>query len=656
MGLRAMFSAITGLQSHSTWLDVIGNNISNVNTTAFKSSRVTFSDAISQTTYSGSGPSTASNLGGVNPQQVGLGSRVSSIQTLFNPGPVLQTGNATDIAIKGNGFLVVQQGNSTMYSRAGNLTFDGQGNLVDANGGLIQGFQAQLEYTQTTFNSQRTDLTPAPALGVGPAVVTRAEMILDTTNTSQIGNIQIKKGMTLPPRATSVMDFRGNLDSFLQASDATRGGVYTLGVVGGAQYLPMGSADEAGIAYLDANKALGEDPGNLGFFALRQISDYAGMPMAANGLPSPVIQAGIDLTYIRNNQANFVWETGAIPPAHVMTQTVYDSLGNPREITINLYQVNDLGDVYNANAGLYGNNPNGPSQVAYAWYAFETTGGVAPDTDNLLGGTAIIEGDYGTGMPNFMGFDRGIAVGANRAQYVGDLLYFNTDGSLATQGAAWVGGTGGLAGASLQTEAHLYLPARNYPLAPGNPPVSPLPVIGAEQMDITLDFGFAGVLTQGQRNGLYSDAAGSYQVINGVNTYIPNHSAFVESQDGYSEGMLTGVNFDASGILKGTFATSAGDQIVDLGQVVMARIANPEGLNKVGNSYYAASNNSGSAYIGLAGQNGLGLVEGYSLEGSNVDLTVELTNLIIAQRGFEVNARSITTTNETLQTLVQLGR
>lgn len=173
---------------------------------------------------------------------------------------------------------------------------------------------------------------------------------------------------------------------------------------------------------------------------------------------------------------------------------------------------------------------------------------------------------------------------------------------------------------------------------------------------ITLDFGSAGILTQGRRDGLYSDAAGSYQVINGVNTYIPNHSAFVESQDGYPEGQLTGLSFDKTGILKGTFSTTAGDQIVDLAQVVMARVSNPEGLNKVGNSYYSASNNSGSIFVGLAGENGLGTIEGYALEGSNVDLTTELSNMIIAQRGFEVNARTISTTNETLNTLVNLGR
>jgi flagellar hook-basal body protein len=396
-------------------------------------------------------------------------------------------------------------------------------------------------------------------------------------------------------------------------------------------------------------------------YALDQQSDYAGdvraNPYLGKDTPIPVIQAGIDLTTIRNNAGGFAWEIGQAP-AHTMTQTVYDSLGNPREISILLYQVNDLGDVYNSSGGVFGNNPNGPSQVAYAWYAFETTGGVAPATNNLLGGTAVIEGDYGTGQPNIMGFDRGINPGV-RAQFCGDLLYFNTDGSLASEGGVYIGGTGNIGALSMQADARLYLPALNYfppPAGPGGAPVSPLPVIGAEQMMVTLDFGTGGGLTQGLRDGLYSDAAGSFQVVNGVNTYIPNHTAFIKSQDGYSEGQLKGINFDASGILKGTFGTTAGDQIIDLGQLVLARVSNPEGLNKTGNSYYSASNNSGPIFIGLAGDNGLGSVQGYSLEGSNVDLTTELSNLIIAQRGFEVNARTITTTNETLQTLVNLGR
>ena len=88
----------------------------------------------------------------------------------------------------------------------------------------------------------------------------------------------------------------------------------------------------------------------------------------------------------------------------------------------------------------------------------------------------------------------------------------------------------------------------------------------------------------------------------------------------------------------------------------VASVDNPDGLSKVGTDYYAAGVNSGSMTIGLAGQNGFGTVQGGALEGSNVDLTVELSNMIIAQRGFEVNARVIAVTNQNLQTLTQLGQ
>src|SRR5581483_10970037 len=147
MGLRDMFSAISGLQANSTWLDVIGNNISNTNTVAYKASRVEFADQISQTLYGGTGDNPNSGLGGVDPQQVGLGTRVASIQTIFTEGSLQTTGLSTDVAIVGNGFLVSKTNGQTLLTRAGNLVFDSNGNLTDQNGGLIQGLTASVQYT-----------------------------------------------------------------------------------------------------------------------------------------------------------------------------------------------------------------------------------------------------------------------------------------------------------------------------------------------------------------------------------------------------------------------------------------------------------------------------------------------------------------------------
>ncbi len=139
MGLQtSLFQALSGLTSSSTGISVSGNNIANVNTTAFKSSRAAFETQISQTLKNGSLPS--ANLGGSNPAQVGLGVRLSTISRNFNDGALQPTGVNTDLAIEGNGFFVLRFGSSIRFSRAGNFTLDSNKNLVNADGGLIRGF------------------------------------------------------------------------------------------------------------------------------------------------------------------------------------------------------------------------------------------------------------------------------------------------------------------------------------------------------------------------------------------------------------------------------------------------------------------------------------------------------------------------------------
>jgi flagellar hook protein FlgE len=136
--LRSMYSAISGMRGFQTKLDVIGNNIANVNTTGFKAGRVMFSDVLSQTMAGGSAP--AGNLGGTNPKQIGLGSKVSSIDTIFTDGSLQNTNVPTDLAIQGNGFFVLDDGNGgQVYTRAGNFKLDANGNLVAANGMKVKG-------------------------------------------------------------------------------------------------------------------------------------------------------------------------------------------------------------------------------------------------------------------------------------------------------------------------------------------------------------------------------------------------------------------------------------------------------------------------------------------------------------------------------------
>ncbi|HXL72729.1 MAG TPA: flagellar hook-basal body complex protein, partial [bacterium] len=237
------------------------------------------------------------------------------------------------------------------------------------------------------------------------------------------------------------------------------------------------------------------------------------------------------------------------------------------------------------------------------------------------------------------GYDRGVTGN----QYWGDLITFNTDGSLAS-----TGGVQDAAGVLTQSSTpDIYLP-------PLNPPgVSPIPSIGSEITQIKLNFGTAGVLGVGQQNGLLGDAEGTYQAgANGISTYIPNSHATV-TQNGYPEGILTDIAFDSTGTINGTFTNG---QTIAVAQVAMATVENEGGLTSAGDNYFQTSVNSGVETIGLAGSNGVGTIEGGSLESSNVNLTTELTNMIIAQRGFEVNARVVTVESQNEQTLTQLGQ
>ncbi len=140
--MRSLFSGVSGLKNHQTRMDVIGNNISNVNTYGFKSSRVTFQDMLSQTIAGAAKPE--ENKGGVNPKQIGLGMTIASIDRIFTQGSLQTTGNQTDLAISGDGFFIVSDGDKKFYTRSGTFGLDKNGSLVNPASGLkVQGYMAE---------------------------------------------------------------------------------------------------------------------------------------------------------------------------------------------------------------------------------------------------------------------------------------------------------------------------------------------------------------------------------------------------------------------------------------------------------------------------------------------------------------------------------
>ncbi len=141
--MRSLYSGVSGLQNHQKKMDVQGNNISNVNTIGFKKGRVTFQDMVSQNMSGAARPT--QELGGVNPKQIGLGMSVASIDTIHTQGSLQTTGVREDMAIQGEGFFILKDGDKEVYTRAGAFGVDRDGTFVNpANGLRVQGWQAEI--------------------------------------------------------------------------------------------------------------------------------------------------------------------------------------------------------------------------------------------------------------------------------------------------------------------------------------------------------------------------------------------------------------------------------------------------------------------------------------------------------------------------------
>jgi len=204
----AIYSGVSGLKSQQTKLDVIGNNIANISTTGYKSQSVSFSDILSQTISGATGPSSSSNRGGTNPEQVGLGVIVGSVATNMTTGSTQTTGNSMDVSIGGNGFFIVQSGTGSEYefTRAGNFGVDQSGNLT-VNGLKVCGWE-QYTTDSSGTNAYNTQKSVEPI-----------NVFTDSIN----GNKKI-----IAPQATSSAALSGNLDPTKTAKGT---GLTTIGTV-----------------------------------------------------------------------------------------------------------------------------------------------------------------------------------------------------------------------------------------------------------------------------------------------------------------------------------------------------------------------------------------------------------------------------------------
>ena len=216
--MRSLFSGVAGLRTHQTRMDVIGNNIANVNTVAFKANSMTFQDLLYQTTQNASGANAATGRAGINAKQIGLGVATGSIATkITTPGSAQNTGSPFDIRITGDSFFVVSDGGNQYYTRAGAFNVDANGTLCMAtNGYTVMGYG-------TTTNATTGELV------INTAALTSLDVMSDenmtsppvaTTNAYAVGILD-KNSDALSKEANAVLLSRVRRNPFLYFSSRT---------------------------------------------------------------------------------------------------------------------------------------------------------------------------------------------------------------------------------------------------------------------------------------------------------------------------------------------------------------------------------------------------------------------------------------------------
>lgn len=309
----ALFTGLTGLDVHSRRLDVIGNNIANVSTTAFKSSRMLFESLLARTHSIGSAPGTTN--GGTNPMQIGLGVTVAGVQRDFNVGAFASTGDLRDLAIDGSGFFIVERNGQTFYTRAGTFRQDLDDNLVTLSGERLQGYTVDENFN--ILEGQLSDIN----IPLGRVTIAQA-----STTTSVAGNLHAAGD--LPSQGSSI-----NL-----MGTATDGLTDVLGAFIGAATLLTDVEDP-------------ELPGSgTPLFALGQIIEISGEGSRATkgerSLPAERLEIGAGTTvqdlmdFI--DAALGIQATGTNPDGSTPGVTV-DPLTGVISITGNTGSVNDLG-------------------------------------------------------------------------------------------------------------------------------------------------------------------------------------------------------------------------------------------------------------------------------------------------------------------------
>ncbi len=668
--MRSLFSGVAGLKTHQTRMDVIGNNIANVNTTAYKSQNMVFSDLLYQTTQSASGANAATGRGGINPRQIGLGSKTGAISTaIAQQGSAQSTNNPWDIMIEGSSFFVVSDGSQNFFTRDGSFTVDGAGNLVMANTGYtVMGWQVDPE-----TGDIRQDIVSAlrimhpDNMNSDPEWTTKGYVsgILDKKDTKLNSPDGLIRTMTFFDsqgyQYTAKFSFHGigeedrfrvQLDDILDPDGVSLVKLYGLSNI--EQIATFGSTENKVTTSkytMDPNAKY--DAANNSFTINMAMEEI----LADFNKNAMVVAAGKNIKVKTPAAAGDVAEGADVTVTGEVTLTKAQLEAEPYNLIYNTAdssyykkkddgtseKVTDWAAALQAMEGLQtvsnitATPGNPPENITISFEAtFKTTKASTYDGASNFGVTlennadnqaAILEQVYhiksGDGKDytiEFVGPDGSAQINLTENNK-GNMIVFDHE----TGKFSYIGGQG-------QDSAMLTFNSSASSMDGKNIDLSQFTNIDIDFSSIN-NFGNGGMCTLEMLNGSKEQST---------------------LGAGRKQGELNGIEVGQDGRITAYYDNGLSKL---LGQIAVAEFANPSGLAKAGNNLYSATQNSGEFNgVGVDITANQGSMTSGVLEMSNVDLSSEFTTMITTQRGFQANSRIITTSDTLLEELVNLKR
>lgn len=654
--MASLFSGVSGLKNHQVKMNVIGNNIANINTIGYKASRVNFQEALVQTFKGAGRPS--SITGGTNPIQLGLGMQVASIDNIFLQGGLETTGQITDLAIQGAGFFILADSNqNTFYSRAGAFGLDANSNLVDPATGLF--VMGKMADTSGQIPSQATtDPIRLPFGQQDPAratqVITMSNNIDASASTSKPTLFQIGSSSVSSVSGQATIDGVGGRHVVTITGAQAQASSYTGTVAGLGLSTTLGSLGVTDFSNFTISVD-GTSPTTISSLSatttidtiINAISQIQGITAKLSGAGELIITrdyAGGGGTY------NFLSSAAAANDAlnlafGVAAAGVIDSTdGTDASVSLGAATTYVATDTFAPSRGV--GAAAGPV-VTILSLDYNSSNGLVNGLSNLGSGGVTITADSGltsTSAGNELIIDtsdttHSMSINAYDTLGAKHTLSVEFYKSIVTNRWEWTASmnsnevitSGGTGYVSFNSDGSL----SNFEYNAGAQALTVDPRNGAGSMLIVFDAG-----TSGNFDGLTGFASGS-------------HTANIINQDGYGVGILDKITIDQAGNISGIF-TNGVNRV--LAQIMLADFTNQAGLRKAGRSMYQPTANSGAAIEGIAGTTISGLITSGALESSSVDIAQEFTSMITAQRGFQANARIITTSDSMLDELVNIKR